>query len=142
MTSLAVGTFGSSVGSNGFFDYTMVQTIAGARVSNVPTHTELRNLDTGEDSFIGSRLYTEEDPAHGINGPFKDPGHVSINRMGNWHIDGGDNYIALDGSSHRLPLPPNQLGPRADYFWGRAPSGNIIPISNNGSLAYGWWNSQ
>ncbi|MBC8342184.1 MAG: type II secretion system protein [Proteobacteria bacterium] len=143
--SLPTGTFGSGVGSNGFFDLTMVQALAGARISNVPLTIELRNIETGQVEFVGSRIFTEEEPAHGLNAAFIDGGHMSINRMGSWHLDRGGNYVGIDGAAHTIRTDPSaSYGPQANWFWGNAPSGVEIPISNAGAGAmdYGWWNKQ
>jgi len=137
---LATGELGSGVGSNGSFDYVMIQALAGAFLSNIPSRIELRNLDSGETSSVISRLYTEEDPAYHINSLWTDPGHTTINRMGSWHPGNSGNYIAHDGSVHSIQAPSGHPGPRAEYFWGRTPSGLVIPISQ--VSYYGWWNDQ
>jgi len=146
--ALPEGRFKSGVGSNGFMDLTMVQAFAGAKYSLLPTYERIENLDTGDHhGGVPMHLITEEEPAYGINGPYVDPGHVSINRTGSWHFGGG-NYVAIDGSASRLTKPTDApFGPRASYWWGRSPSGNDIRITNvadgNGSaLRYGWWNDQ
>ncbi|MBI1372180.1 MAG: prepilin-type N-terminal cleavage/methylation domain-containing protein [Phycisphaera sp.] len=147
--SLPIGRFRSGVGSNGFLDLTMVQAFAGAKYSMLPTTGRIENLDTGDQmGGVPMHLITEEEPSNGINSAFVDPGHTSVNRTGSWHFGGG-NYIAVDGSASRLERPKNSpYGPRAEYWWGRSPSGNDIRISNTndgkpgGALRYGWWNDQ
>jgi type II secretory pathway pseudopilin PulG len=137
--SLRRGVFGSGQGSNGMHDYTMFAVFCGAKVGLLPDKAEY--LDPLSGQWVGAEtpMFTEEDPAFGINDGFIDPDHTTINRMGSWHLDQSCNYVAGDGSVHRLIFRTSP-GPRPYDWRARAPSGRTVVLGN----VWGWgaWNQQ
>jgi prepilin-type N-terminal cleavage/methylation domain-containing protein len=137
--SLRRGVLGSGQGSNGMHDYTMFAVFCGAKIGLLPDKAEY--LDPLSGRWIGAEapMFTEEDPAFGINDGFIDPDHTSINRMGSWHMRQSCNYCAGDGSVHRLIFKTSP-GPQPYDWRARAPSGRTVILGN----VYGWggWNNQ
>lgn len=143
-------------GSNGYFDYTMLPGLCGARLSVISTKATLYNRYT-----YPTPLLVEEDPYFYLNNKYMDPGHSSADRMGSWHLSGSRtlfqggsaNYMAIDGSAQTLKSVDIKdrsgsskgdrllnLGPYA-YDWDvMAPSGALAKPGNIG-LSYGQWNS-
>ncbi len=158
--SLPLIARGSGVGSNGMFDYSIIQAMSRAKLELVPPSSTVQ-VDRGEGT--GNRpargggrggagsgntnpiqnastpLILEEDPAYGINGPNIDPGHMSINRMGKWHAGNHGNYGASDGSGQSL-IFTTELGPQAHDWRIKTPKGEELPLSPEYILdAFGGW---
>ena len=136
--SLPQGVLGSGVGSNGIHDYGMHAAFSGAKVSLLPTSATVARPD-GKVLNVPAPIYSEEEPAYGLNDSFIDPDHTSINREGSWHASFSSNYFATDGSSHTVPWGASP-GPQVYSWLARAPSGNVVSLGN----VYGWaaWNRQ
>jgi type II secretory pathway pseudopilin PulG len=130
--SLAFGgaaAIGSGQGSNGAFDYTMYGYTCGALVSQLPRSAELVHPLTGQRVRLPAPLYTEEDPAYGINDSYRDPDHISINRMGSWHGGQSCNYFSIDGSVQRV-IFGTAPGPQAYDWYTQNARGTAIRIGN------------
>ena len=136
-------------GSNGMFDYTMIQALPGAKQALLrPTATVL-HPETAEPIATPMPLVLEEDPTYHINSVFVDFGHTSINRMGTWHPNGSGCYIAADGSAHLLSFNTSP-GPQCSSWAAVAPSGQLRTLGTyytNPNLpwtyrCFGGWNSQ
>ncbi len=129
------GAVGSGEGSNGMFDYTYLMTFTGAKVDIMPNEAKVQFPGSTETEKLPLPIMLEEDPAFHINGPFRDPGHLSINRMGSWHQGGSGNYIAIDGSAHSLRF--STVGPECQAWTAEHPSKGIVSLglTNN----YGEW---
>jgi len=133
---LREGGLRSGVGSNGMFDYTMIQALPGARTAAVPTMAEVFDSQTGTFVTVPTPLIVEEDPAYHINSVFVDMGHTSINRLGTWHPGGTGNYIAVDGSARGLACG-DALGPQCWQWYVTMPSGTVVSLGN--ARRYGTW---
>ena len=136
---LEKGEFRSGVGSNGMFDYTMVQALPGARRPTLAGTAGVLDAATGEVVARPLPVILEEDPLCNINNQHVDMGHTAYNRLGTWHVGGGGNYIASDGSAQRLSLG-GDLGPQAWDWVATAPSGEVKCLGT--AQPYGGWNSQ
>ena len=133
------GVLRSGVGSNGMFDYTMVQSFPGARLSAVPPTAEVIDPKSDQLLSVPTPLVVEEDPAFHINERFVDMGHTSINRLGTWHPGGQGNYIAVDGSARGIRSGDN-LGPQCYQWYAEAPSGTVVSLGQ--ACNYGGWNAR
>lgn len=134
--SLPDGVVGSGEGSNGMFDYAYLMTFTGAKVDNIPLQAELQFPGSSEIEKLPLPIMLEEDPSFHINGPYRDPGHLSINRMGMWHQGGSGNYISVDGSAHPL-RSPSGIGPECQAWRAEKPGGGLtsLGLAND----YGGW---
>lgn len=137
--SLQKGVLGSGVGSNGMFDHTMIQSLPGAHVDNLPQLAVVTDPGSGDDIHTPMPIVIEEDPAFGINKSFIDFGHTSINRMGTWHRNNAGNYMAVDGSGQQINFGQSP-GPQAFDWSAEAPSGTIVTLGV--ALPYGGWDKQ
>jgi hypothetical protein len=139
--SIAEGPLGSGVGSNGMHDFTMFSAWCGAKISKIPLAAQVFHPVLGEYVDKPTPIFTEEDPAYGINDTYIDPDHTTINRMGTWHSFGqsASHYYSIDGSTHHASWGTS-LGPRARDWSARAPSGNIVGLG----MVHGWgsWNTR
>lgn len=134
--SLSFEGFRSGVGSNGMFDYTMIQAFPGAYTARVPASANYIEPVTNKSISTPVPLVIEENPAFGINKDFVDMGHTSINRFATTHFGNGGNYLSLGGSAHRLIFPSNP-GPEGYAWTAQASSGTV----NLGiAKVYGGWN--
>lgn len=132
-----IDAVGSGRGSNGMFDYSMIQSFNGAKLGAIDPDATVVEPNSLEEIRVLTPLVVEEDPANHINGVFVDPAHTSINRLARTHPGGTGQYVAIDGSVHGIRAK-NQLGPQAQQWKTRAPSGVIIPLSGTGN-AFGAW---
>ena len=130
------GVVGSGEGSNGMFDYSYMQTFAGTKLDIIPIQAEV-TLDGGSTTeSVPLPIMLEEDPSFHINGPYRDPGHLSINRMGNWHRGSVGNYISIDGSAHSL-ISASEQGPEANDWTAKHPDGTTVTLGEVND--YGEW---
>jgi len=136
---LDAGDPGSGVGSNGMFDCTMVQALPGAKRPILASTAGVLDPTTGDIVGVPLPVILEEDPLHNINYQHVDMGHTAYNRLGTWHVGGGGNYIASDGSAKRLSFG-TALGPQATDWVALAPSGQVTSLGV--AQPYGGWNSQ
>ncbi len=133
--SLQVGNFRSGSGSNGMFDYTMMQSLPGALVAKLPQTATY--VEPGSNKVITTPIpiLIEEDPAFGINKDFVDMGHTSINRFGSTHFGNGGNYMTAGGAAIRLMFPQTP-GPEGWAWYARRKTSEVsMGIANN----YGGW---
>jgi hypothetical protein len=132
---------GAGVGSNGYFDYSMVMFWAGAIAGYVPGESELR-YSTGDPSTwrrMPTPLVVEEDPYWWMN-RYDDvePGHGNLDRIGVWHYGHG-NYLAVGGSVHECrPLRKGDLNPFCNNWYTRAPKSEQM-VSIGTWAPYGSW---
>jgi len=137
--ALDKGELFSGVGSNGMFDYTMVQALPGAKRPMLASDAGFAHPRSGEVVAAPFPVIVEEDPMHNINRQHVDMGHTAYNRLGTWHVGGSGNYLASDGSAQRLSFGTD-LGPQAWDWAAPAPSGAIKCLGT--AQPYGGWNSQ
>ena len=102
---------GTEVGSNGKFDYAFFCRLGGARLQNIPGTARLR--DPG--NTLATPLLIEEDPAvylnstkYNIEGTFGASDLMALTHRG------GCNYVAIDGSVHRIQPPSKDKAYRAE----------------------------
>lgn len=133
---LSEGPLRGGVGSNGMFDYTMIQAFPGARTAAVPRMAEVFDSRSSSLMTVPTPLVVEEDPAYHINSAFVDMGHTSINRLGTWHPGGAGNYIAVDGSAKKI-VSGDALGPQCWQWYVTTPSGTSVTLGN--PRRYGTW---
>ncbi len=105
-----VGVVGSGEGSNGMFDYAMIGSLGGARLSQIPS-TVVVLRDRENEQRLLTPLIVEEDPIM-MNGAHIEPGHAAGDRIGSWHRGGVGFYAAIDGSVGQI-TSHNGIGPRA-----------------------------
>ena len=113
--SLPLGVIGSGVGSNGMFDYAMIKSFGGARISAIPQEAVIFR-GTAREQHVRTPLVLEEDPAGVMNFTSIEPGHsTSGDRMGRWHSGGRAFYVAVDGSVNEVRSEGN-LGPNSHQW--------------------------
>ncbi len=134
--SLPVLGFGSGVGSNGYFDYTMFQCLPGAKIASVPQRAKYIDPGTGNAVSVPLPVIIEEDPYDGINRSFIDFGHTSINRFSSTHFNSGGNYAAIDGSAQHLTFGAKP-GPQGWSWSAEGKAGVLINMGN--ALNYAGW---
>jgi prepilin-type N-terminal cleavage/methylation domain-containing protein/prepilin-type processing-associated H-X9-DG protein len=141
------GVLRSGTGSNGYFDYVMLEVFAGAKKSYMPTRATV-NLGAGDVS-VPCPWLTEEDPAEFLNAGFMQPFHKSTDRMGAWH-NGRANVGAADGSVQSFTSTMRVKGlwknPMCSEWKARPPSGKPEISLNSPAVSlvdgWGWWNRQ
>ena len=136
--SLSVVGFGSGIGSNGYFDYTMFQCLPGAKAAKVPQRAKYIDPGTGNAVSAPLPVIIEEDPYDGINRNFIDMGHTSINRFSTTHFGTGGNYAAIDGSGQRAAFS-SRPGPQGWDWSAEGKAGVLINMGN--ALNYGGWDA-
>lgn len=91
--SLAEGTPGSGVGSNGYYDYTFLGSFARLRLTRLATEVEWQG------SMHPAPMVLEENPAS-INGGNQETAFCASDKLGSWHDFGRKGgYAAFDGHS-------------------------------------------
>lgn len=114
--SLPKGKIKSGEGSNGMFDYTMIGTFGGAKLSAIPQMAVIRRKGSSRPQPAMTPLVLEESPLYWLNRRYIDPHFNGSDRGGRWHRHGSCFYVALDGSVHSLPSP-TELQPQANEWW-------------------------
>lgn len=136
--ALRVSEIGSGGGSNGMFDYTYVQALAGANLSTVIRIATLLKGTTDEQG-VPTPMLVEEDPDRGANqSPIK-ASFADGDRLGSWH-DGRGSYVAIDGSVQTFDVNDLQVGRPIELkdYQLQMPSGQFISIYQD-SIEYGEW---
>ncbi len=133
--------FASGEGSNGIFDYSMIQAFPGARLPKLPATAVVTDPADGTTQRVSTPVLVEEDPAFHINNApcCIDFGHTSINRLGTWHPNASGNYVSGDGSVHQVSFGVGP-GPPCSNWSAKAPSGAIVSLGN--VLDFGEWNQK
>ena len=136
--SLAPGEPGSSVGSNGRYEYVSPCVFSGANRDLMPPQSQ--------DFFVPRRTVTtplivEEDPAsYGNDGILPEPAYSNLDRMGSWHAGHTSNYAAVDTSAHQISFR-NRLDSGIIYWRAIGPSGQEWSLGGySPAIAYGMWN--
>ncbi len=133
--ALPFNALGDKKGSNGKFDYAFFCRLGGARLSNIPAMCRLRDANT----VVLTPLLIEEDAASFINnranayeGTHKEQDQASlIHRF-------GCNYVAVDGSVHRIQ-PPNKNVPYLAEEWSVDMGGRYLNLGKPALDRYGQW---
>ena len=129
----------SGLGSNGFFDYAMVQCFSGTKMSSFPSRARV-NLGAGDESLLCPWV-VEEDYFYFLNVNNVEPQHGNNDRIGTWHRGFG-NCVGTDGSVHGIAAKTRQAGrpilPTINSWYARAPSGVEVSIGSSGK-PFGWW---
>ena len=132
----------SGLGSNGYFDYAMLQCFTGTKLFQFPSHARV-NLGQGDEDVLCPWI-VEEDYFYYCNVNNVEPQHGNNDRLGTWHRGRG-NYIGTDGSVQVLlskkMIGARQVFPVANEWYAIAPSGKEVSIGANGK-PYGWWKTQ
>jgi prepilin-type N-terminal cleavage/methylation domain-containing protein len=97
--NLEKGVFGSGEGSNGFYDYTIMIGVCGAKAETYPLESSVLNSDIDR---VPSPMFLEESPATNLNGLSPDSGHAASDLMGSWHASGRGQFSSIDGSAHSV----------------------------------------
>ena len=137
--SLPDGVLRSGVGSNGMFDYSMLQVFTGAKTSNMPTTCTINIPDSSNSVHSSVPIFIEEDPAFHINNTNIEPGFSNVDRAGSWHSDISGNYAALDGSVHHIQWTTR--GANTFEMTAVAPSGANVNFNGVGNY-YASWNGR
>jgi prepilin-type N-terminal cleavage/methylation domain-containing protein len=133
--SQPVGTFGSGVGSNGYFDYTMFQCFPGAKFDRIDHKASYIDPESGQSITVPVPILIEEDPWDGINRTFIDFGHTSINRFSSVHLARSGNYLTTDCSAQHLAF--GTTGPQG---WDWTTRGRLGPTNMGIATNWGKWN--
>ncbi len=96
--SLPKGDFQSGEGSNGFYDYTILIGVCGAKSETYPLESSALNSDVDR---VPSPMFIEESPSTNLNGSSPDSGHAATDLMGSWHKGRGQ-FSSIDGSAHSV----------------------------------------
>ncbi len=131
--ALERGVFKSGVGSNGMFDYSMVNIFVGARVDTIGTTATLEFPPGSGKVNYPTPLVVEEDPAYHINSEWIDMLHFAINRMATTHMDYSTNYLAVDGSVPHIP-----------FYWNPGPecqNWTVSKTNGHADINMGLWTS-
>jgi len=132
--SLIDTTYATGANSNGVFDYSVFNSLAGAKINKIKNARFLHLNGTYENFPVP--MVVQEDPSF-INGPYIEGGHSIMDILAHVH-GGGSYYTALDGSSQFIN---EERGVRADANWSaQAPSGNYVSLGQDWS--WGTWNNK
>lgn len=141
--SLPKGTLGSGIGSNGYFDYSMVMFFSGATLAFIPTRAQFRMDVANPATWVNkpTPVVLEEDPYWWLNRyPNVEPGSGNMDRVGVWHRGRGY-YLAADGSVNEcLPARADGLNPTMNDIYVKAPSGATVNIGS--WQPYGGWRDE
>lgn len=102
--SVDTAPLGSGEGGNGFFDYTMILGLAGAKQETVPLQSTALNSDIGN---VPTPVFFEEDYAQNLNSASADGGHFGVDRLGNWHQGDTGTIASIDASAHSIKNDPS-----------------------------------
>lgn len=135
--SLAKGDFQSGEGSNGFYDYTILIGVCGAKSETYPLESSVLNSDIDR---VPSPMFIEESPATNLNSISPDSGHAATDLMGSWH-NGRGQFSSIDGSAHSVEskATASDTGITASEWVGNPVPGigNSVPRVASGDYA-GW----
>ncbi len=106
--SVAPAPLGSGEGGNGFFDFTMIGGLIGARVETVPLESTALNSSIGK---IPTPVFFEEDYAQYLNTLSPEGGHFGTDRLGSWHRGGRGQLASIDASAHSVDSEPTASDP-------------------------------
>lgn len=106
--SLAKGDFGSGEGSNGFYDYTILIGVCGAKSETYPLEASAENSKVDR---VPAPMFIEESPATNLNSISPDSGHSTTDLMGSWHSGGRGQFSSIDGSAHSVESAPTATDP-------------------------------
>jgi prepilin-type N-terminal cleavage/methylation domain-containing protein len=138
--SLPVGELNSGVGSNGKFDYSMVEMFSGVTLSRIENLSRFKKND-GTYQSVPTPLLVEEDPSFCINAGYLDGGHGNCDKLSHCHR-GGSSYSSIDGSMHFFVEPEESNALSWELL---TPSGKWVPDNDGSSpvgydLPWGYWN--
>ncbi|MFI4860820.1 MAG: type II secretion system protein [Phycisphaerales bacterium JB063] len=125
-------------GSNGYFDYTMMLGLSGARVESVPLQSTVPDSSIGN---VPTPVFFEEDYAQNLNLAAPDGGHFGNDRIGSWHQGGTGTIASVDASAHSLKSDPStpEGELRADEWLGDPVPGIGSSIPRESSGDYEGW---
>ncbi len=138
--NLVKGVIGSGVGSNGGFDYAMILSFGGGRMSNLPSHGLVRYMSdpmSPTQTNLRMPLLIEENPAYHNNSISIEPGFGSIDQNSTHHLDRSCNYLAVDGGVANFPTS-NPRPPQAWEWFTTGKSGVEYRLNGYG-VSYGYW---
>lgn len=133
--SLRQGQIGTGEGSNGMFDYLMVQSFAGAMISRIPTRAVIFPGQSGRERELGTPLVVEGDAKYFMNASSIAPGYSNQDRIGTHHDDFAGFYATIDGRVEEIRSQGNNEGPEA-LDWRVRVSGQWRQIAD-GNTAFG-----
>lgn len=130
--SLGQGVVGSGVGSNGEFDYAIMESFRGARTTTIPNLAEVLK---GSGVMVTSPFFIEEDAENRMNRGSIEGEHGNGDQPSRIHI-GDTIYGSIDGSVHKMKMPFNM---KAVNWFGINGKGQKECMGQMG-VAFGWWN--
>ncbi|MBI1369954.1 MAG: prepilin-type N-terminal cleavage/methylation domain-containing protein [Planctomycetes bacterium] len=131
------GVLNSGIGSNGFFDYSVPGTWAGAYLDQIRTTARVRDPKLGTWTNVPTPLMFEEDPANHINFVNVEMTTGNTDQLGIWHPDGMSNYACFDGSAAAVPF--TESGANMYDWLVRTPHGSEVDLSSEPGYGYGSW---
>ena len=124
--SLAPGVPGSSVGSNGRYEYVSPCVFSGANRDLMPPRSQ--DFSVPRRTVI-TPLIVEEDPAaYGNDGIFPEPAYSNVDRMGTWHAGRTSNYGPSTPASIRSAF-------ERDWIPGSSSGEQLAPVVRSGTSA-------
>jgi len=127
--------FNSGTGSNGKFDYAIIQILAGAMSSHLNLGSRFKNPDGTYQSLL-TPIFVEESPEACLNNANIEGAHGGIDRMSSVH-GGKGHFTSIDGSIHSFKQPPFT---QADNWELETMQGKWIPCG--GWSFWGYWEKQ
>ncbi|MDB5290084.1 MAG: hypothetical protein JWL69_1325 [Phycisphaerales bacterium] len=128
---------GRLAGTNGKFDYAFFRMFAGAKLTSIPTESQLTDLAMNV-TTMPTPVICQED-AYTINGPMPDGDHSGTEQISHVHNKGGY-YASIDGSV-TFVVEPDMLNRLANGCWqwtSRTGLGNMQNLGSAGS-SWDWW---
>jgi prepilin-type N-terminal cleavage/methylation domain-containing protein len=130
------GEFNSGVGSNGKFDYSMMQILPGAMLSKLSLTARFKYSDGTYRGNLATPILVEEEPGYYINKGSIEGAHGLVDKMSHIH-NGGSSYTSLDAGVHFFVQPWDT---QADHWEFETMQGKWV---NDGTWSgWGFWNKQ
>jgi prepilin-type N-terminal cleavage/methylation domain-containing protein len=130
------GELNSGIGSNGRFDYSMIQILPGALTNKLNPTSRFKNADGTYQGGLATPVLVEEEPGYYLNNGNIEGAHGGIDKMSHIH-GGGSYYTSLDGSVHFFTQPWDT---QADHWELETMQGRWV--SDDGWSTWGYWNQQ
>jgi prepilin-type N-terminal cleavage/methylation domain-containing protein len=133
--SLIDAYYSAGAQSNGFFDYSVFNSLPGAKIQQV-IQPRFVYPGSGTVEFLPLPMIVQEDPAF-INHTNIEGGHSHWDTLAHVH-HGGSYYVSTDGSTHFFNEP---AGATAELNWfAENARGNLVPLGLD--LHWGEWDTK
>ncbi|MDB5174023.1 MAG: hypothetical protein JWN51_2796 [Phycisphaerales bacterium] len=128
---------GRLAGSNGKFDYAFFSMFGGAKLTSIPSESQLTDLSLHVTTMPTPVICQEN--AYMINGPSADGDHSGTDQITHVHNKGGY-YASIDGAVSFVIEPdmPNRLANGCWQWTSRTPHGNMQILGSAGT-SWDWW---